>query len=120
MGTTTPHGRTWPALRDALENYSYADLWALGHDLFAASETGAGSVWCVENRTSRLLFASKELALAYLSSFPASVGGGLAISEIPVTGGTTPSSATPAKCQRCDYPNCFCKDVPPSTAGGKQ
>jgi hypothetical protein len=25
--------------------------------------------------------------------------------------------ATAAKCQRCDYPNCFCKDAPPSTPG---
>jgi hypothetical protein len=29
-------------------------------------------------------------------------------------------SATPAKCQRCDYPNCFCKDAPPSTGSHKQ
>jgi hypothetical protein len=42
----TPDGRTWPALRDALDNYSYADLWALGHDLFAASETTAGTWAC--------------------------------------------------------------------------
>ena len=35
------------------------------------------TVWCVESRTSRVLFASKELAQAYLSSFPTSIGGGL-------------------------------------------
>jgi hypothetical protein len=29
-------------------------------------------------------------------------------------------SATPAKCQRCDYPNCFCKDAPPSTGFHKR
>jgi hypothetical protein len=29
-------------------------------------------------------------------------------------------SATPAKCQRCDYPNCFCKDAPPSTGSHKR
>jgi hypothetical protein len=35
--------------------------------------------------------------------------------------GSTPSSAmAPPKCMRCDYPNCFCKDAPPSTTGHKR
>ena len=51
-------------------------------------------VWVVEGRTSRLTFASEELALAYLSSFPPSVSGGLAIFDIEVIGGTPAPEAT--------------------------
>jgi hypothetical protein len=36
-----------------------------------------------------------------------------ALEELRIAG------ATP-KCQRCDYPNCYCKDVPASTTGHKR
>jgi hypothetical protein len=32
---------------------------------------------------------------------------------------STANSATPAKCQRCDYPNCFCKNVSTDSGANK-
>jgi hypothetical protein len=83
----TPDGRTWPAFRDALDNYSYAELWALGHDLFAASETAPPTD--VDELIAELKSALEELRIA----------------------GATP------KCQRCDYPNCYCKPSPNDIKG---
>lgn len=53
--------------------------------LFVQSEKRR-TVWEVAGRTTSLLFGSKELAYAYLSSFPASVSGGLAVTEREVNG----------------------------------
>lgn len=44
------------------------------------------TVWMVSNKVGFTLFATEELAQRYVSSFPASVGGGLHISSEPVFG----------------------------------
>lgn len=44
------------------------------------------TVWEVSSKTSSILFASRELAGAYLSSFPASIGGGMSVSERNING----------------------------------
>jgi hypothetical protein len=44
------------------------------------------SVWSVENKTSRALFATEKAAWDYVGSFPGSVAGGMFVSELPVLG----------------------------------
>lgn len=41
-------------------------------------------VWAAENKTSVALFSTEEGAQRYVSSFPASVGGGITISKLAV------------------------------------
>lgn len=54
------------------------------------------TVWSVENKTTRALFASEEAARAYVTSHPASVSGGMTWAEVPVFGATTAPSAIAA------------------------
>lgn len=49
------------------------------------------TVWMVSNKTSLTLFATEEQAQQFVSSFAASVGGGLHISSVPVFGYATPA-----------------------------
>jgi hypothetical protein len=44
------------------------------------------TIWMVSSRTSCLLFATKDLAYAYLALFPSSVNGGLDVAEVQVNG----------------------------------
>lgn len=45
-----------------------------------------GNVWFVENKTLVAIFDTKEAADAYVSQFPASIGGGMHVAEIQVLG----------------------------------
>lgn len=53
------------------------------------SAIGERFVWAVENKTSFVLFASEDLAKRYVSSFPASVGGGMAVARLSVCSAPT-------------------------------
>jgi hypothetical protein len=50
----------------------------------ASSERVPMYVWAAENKTSVALFSTEEGAQRYVSSFPASVGGGITISKLAV------------------------------------
>ena len=47
-------------------------------------------VWAVENKTSFAIFGTEEAARVYVSSFPASVGGGMTIAKLAVLDASLP------------------------------
>jgi len=59
-------------------------LCELRDELKAQLKAAQDEVWCVSNKTSSLLFKSKEMAHAYIAQFGASIGGGMSITNMPV------------------------------------
>ena len=68
-------------------------LSALSAPAAAKQKPAVLEVWAVENKTTFCLLTTEEEAQKYLSSFPASVGGGMHIARLPVFG-AAPASAT--------------------------
>lgn len=78
----------------------YSDYTALAQEvetlreqLARHEEAAPQEVWIVSNKTSLYIFSTKQVADAFVASFPASVGGGFGVYAVPVRG-TTPQPAS--------------------------
>jgi hypothetical protein len=81
--------------------YEYATKimheWDLPDAPAASSSAAPSAVWCVENKTCSAVYATEELARAYVAKFPASVSGGMQVTRIDVIGAAPAApAASPA------------------------
>jgi hypothetical protein len=79
--------KLWPAGREQDERYMAVNTLCNLALRLLHSETGKRehhSVWAVQNKTSVILFSTEQAAKDFVATFPASVSGGMEITQMGV------------------------------------